>query len=73
MGHTSDWGTYAHPRTLIHFTTLTPTMATATKMPRYFVLLQRAHRLFWVLGGMYVLLLVLGGTPFMQRQYVCHF
>jgi hypothetical protein len=48
-------------------------MATATKVPRYFILFQRAHQLFWVLGGLYVLVLVLGGTPFMQRQYVCYF
>lgn len=42
----------------------------ATKTPHFTNLLQRAHRLLLFLGGIYVLLLVLGGTPFMQRQYV---
>ena len=42
-------------------------------MSPYSILLQRAHFLLLILGGLYVLLLVLGGTPFMQRQYVCHF
>lgn len=46
-------------------------MATA-KMPLYSILLQKAHLLLLILSGLYVLLLVLGGTPFMQRQYVCH-
>jgi hypothetical protein len=48
-----------------------PTMAT-TKIPRYSMLLQMAHYAFLILAGLYVLLLVLGGTPFMQRQYACH-
>src|SRR6266852_2719553 len=47
-------------------------MAT-TKMPHYSNLLQKAHHFFLILGGIYVLLLVLGGTPFMQRQYVAIF
>jgi hypothetical protein len=46
-------------------------MAT-TKVPRYSIFLQTAHYAFLILGGLYVILLVLGGTPFMQRQYVCH-
>ena len=45
-------------------------MAT-TKMPLYSILLQKAHHFFLVLCGLYVLLLVLGGTPFIQRECVC--
>jgi hypothetical protein len=40
----------------------------ATKIPSYNTLLQKAHLFFLVLGGIYVLLLALGGTPFMQTQ-----
>jgi hypothetical protein len=45
-------------------------MAT-TKMPLYSILLQKAHHFFLVLCGLYVLLLVLGVIPFMQRECVC--
>jgi len=45
---------------------ISPTMA--TKMPRYSIFLHKTHQFFWIFGGLYVLLLVLGGTPFMQKQ-----
>ena len=43
-----------------------PTMA--TKTPRLTTLLQRAHLVLLALGSVYLLLLTLGGTPFMQTQ-----
>ena len=39
-----------------------------TKVPLHTTFLQSARRFFLVLGGVYVVLLVLGAFPFVQRQ-----